>query len=147
MKIISAKEHKLMILFALLISGLIVSVLINDNYVYASNYFFTKTLAEKGVHFSCDYGTQRSFTLPQFFIFLNLPLIYKSRTFIFSFILTTITFTFLTIGFYITNINSINFFEIALFGIFALTTTLFIWQLSIIFRFIFKYFQPKFILK
>jgi hypothetical protein len=147
MKFISDNEHKLMILFALLISGLVVSVLINENYVYASNYFFTKTLAEKGVHFSCDYGTRRSFTLPQFFIFFNLPLIYKSRTLIFSFILTTITFAFLTIGFYITNINSINFFEIASFGIFALTTTLFIWQLSIIARFIINRFQVKIYLR
>jgi hypothetical protein len=147
MKFISDKEHKLMILFALLISGLVVSVLINENYVYASNYFFTKTLAEKGVHFSCDYGTRRSFTLPQFFIFLNLPLIYKSRTLIFSFILTTITFAFLTLTFLITRIVELNFFESASFGIFVLTGILFGWQLSIIARFIINRFQVKIYLR
>jgi hypothetical protein len=147
MKFISDKEHKLMLLFALIISGLVVSILINENYVYVSNYFFTTTLAEKGVHFSCDYGTQRSLTLPQFFIFLNLPLIYKSKTLIFSFILTTITFAFLTIGFFITNINSINFYETVSFGIFALTTILFGWQLSIITRFIINRFQAKIYLR
>jgi hypothetical protein len=147
MKFISGKEPKLMILFALIISGLVVSVLINENYIYMSNYFFTSALAEKGIYFSCDYGTRRSLTLPQFFIFLNLHLIYKSKTFIFSFILTTITFSFLILTFLVTKIVEVNFFEVVSFSIFALTGILFGWQLSIIARFIINRFQAKIYLR
>jgi hypothetical protein len=147
MKIISANDHKLMLLLAILISGLVLSVLIKENYVDSSNYFFISALAEKGVHFSCDYGTRRSLTLPQFFIFLNIPLIYKAKTFIFSFILTTITCAFLTLTFLVTKIVEVNFFEAATFGIFIFTTILFAWQLSIITRFIINRFQAKIYLR
>ncbi len=147
MKSISDKEHKSIILLALLISAVVVVVLTHNYYIHFSCYSNYLSIAERGLSLNIDCGPRQALTLPQFFIFLNIPLIYKAKTMICSFILTTITFAFQTLTFLNTRIVEFNFFEAASFGIFALTSILFFWQLSIIFRFIFKYFQPKVSLK
>jgi hypothetical protein len=107
-----------------------------------NHYLRTQLYAERSVSFG-NSNPKYGIPLPRYFIFLILPLIYKAKTYFFSTLLTSVSF----ISYYFEFTHSNRDLGFLDYSILALTSILFFWQVSIIFRFVLKSFQPKFIFK
>jgi hypothetical protein len=138
MKIISDKEHKLLLILSATISVLFVAQLLPQVRDLINDYFMRQRFAEEGISIGNCFP-EPGIPLPRYFIFLILPLIYKAKTFFFSTLLTC--FIFISYYYEFTHSNrNLGFLD---YSIFALTSILFFWQFSIIFRIIARHFQSN----
>jgi hypothetical protein len=142
MKIISAKEHKYILILTAITFALFILMIAPEIIDSITDYVRTQLYVERGVSFG-NSAPQYGIPLPRYFIFLIFPLIYKAKTYFFSTLLTSVSF----ISYYYEFTHNNRDLGPLDYSIFALTSILFFWQLSIIFRFVLTYFQPKFILK